>query len=478
MAILAFRTRSLATGRGRHGAAGGARRESLAIVSTDSELCGIAAYTAALRGQLDDIFDVTVFNLDQALLRSRYRRVRHIADAHVNEICSHLAEFDSVNLQLEHGTLGLEPRDIFRRFRWLAAAAARLSVTFHTLPSPLPLDGTGFLLTLLSCEFAKAGDMRREFERNRLLSNGIGRYLRKTQRRKQVTAIVHNRRDAHQLHYLHGIDRVLDHPLAFLSPTEAAAVHGRTSRRRFPALDHLPDDTKLIGVFGFLNDYKGFGTVIRALHQLPPEYHLLIFGGTHPNEIRVGQRIHPYLSALFDEAYANASVYEHISSRAGEYAPHLTLAADANLAALIGPHPRDLSSRIHFMGALPDADFLNGMAICDAAVFPYLEVGQSSSGPISQALELGCRIIASRTHAFLEFAKYHPQAFEFFDIGNHVELAAHIQARRQFPAVESPEFNTETNKAIYLLANSERGIAPAGPAARKTSAPSEEQAKR
>src|SRR2546430_6181165 len=84
------------------------------------------------------------------------------------------------------------------------------------------------------------------------------------------------------------------------------------------------------------------------------------------------------------------------------------------------------------MGALGEDDFLGGMAICDAVVFPYLEVGQSSSGPISQALELGCRIIASRTYTFMEFAEYHPNAVEFFDIGNHLELAERLLARRQF----------------------------------------------
>ena len=62
------------------------------------------------------------------------------------------------------------------------------------------------------------------------------------------------------------------------------------------------------------------------------------------------------------------------------------------------------------------------MAICDAVVFPYLEVGQSSSGPISQALELGCRIIASRTHTFLQFGRYHQDMIEFFDIGNHLGI--------------------------------------------------------
>ena len=86
---------------------------------------------------------------------------------------------------------------------------------------------------------------------------------------------------------------------------------------------------------------------------------------------------------------------------------------------------------------------------------PYLEVGQSSSGAISQAVELGCRVIASRTRNFLEFAKYHPNTIEFFDIGNHLELAGRILARRQFRAPYALDFNVETNKHVYFLANSD-----------------------
>jgi hypothetical protein len=121
---------------------------------------------------------------------------------------------------------------------------------------------------------------------------------------------------------------------------------------------------------------------------------------------------------------------------------------------LLVEHPKDLSDRIHFLGAQTDDAFLSGMAICDAVVFPYIEVGQSSSGPISQALELGCRVIASRTHTFLQFARYHRKMVEFFDIGNHLELAGRILARPQFdPSERIQEFNVETNKAIYLAAN-------------------------
>jgi hypothetical protein len=78
-----------------------------------------------------------------------------------------------------------------------------------------------------------------------------------------------------------------------------------------------------------------------------------------------------------------------------------------------------------------------------------------ASGPISQALELGCRIVASRTHTFLELAEYHSNAIEFFDIGNHIELAERLTARRQYDQRTGlPEFHVGTNRETYRLANS------------------------
>src|ERR1700692_558695 len=76
------------------------RRERLAIVSTRAQLCGIAAYTQALAHYLTDVFDVTVFDLDQSLLRGRHSRVRALGDKHIKQICRALAGFDVVNLQL------------------------------------------------------------------------------------------------------------------------------------------------------------------------------------------------------------------------------------------------------------------------------------------------------------------------------------------------------------------------------------------
>jgi glycosyltransferase involved in cell wall biosynthesis len=428
------------------------QRRRLAIVSTSNKLCGIAAYTAALERQLADLFDITVFDLDQYLLRSRHRRVRAIADRHIKEICGQLAEFDAVNLQVEYGTLGRRSEDIFRRFGWLIDAAPCVSVTLHTMKPPPTFPWRDFVAVLLAGKFRSAADVWSEHRRNYQLSLGVAQRLRRAQQQKPVSIIVHNRRDARDARHLHGLDNVFDHPLAFLGSADAATVLDAASRRRFPLLDTLPAETVLIGVFGFLDTYKGFGAAVRALHHLPKHYHLLIFGGVHPNEIPLNRPIHPYLSTLFNEAYVDTTPYERIAA-GGSAMPSLSLGSDRFLIDLLGTHPRDLSDRIHFMGALDDADFLAGMAICDAVVFPYLEVGQSASGPISQALELGRRVIASRTHTFLQFAMYHPDRIEFFDIGNHLELAGRILARPQHARRAPLVYNVETNKAVYLAAS-------------------------
>ena len=431
------------------------RKERLAIVSTRSKLCGIAAYTAALKQQLHDAFDVTVFDLDQYLMRSTHRHVRRLADARVKEICHELRRFDAVNLQLEYGTLGWETKDKYRRFCWLATAAPRLSVTFHTLLRPPEFDLIGLGKSVGTLKFRTACEIYKGFSRDRRLSLGVANHLRRLQQRKQVSTIVHSRRDLYDAKYLYRFENVFDHPLSFLGAGDVERVLASASRGHFPILDRLPTDAVLVGVFGFLDEYKGFGTAIRALHHLPKNYHLLIFGGIHPNEIAGARPIHPYLASLFKEAHADATLYEQLRTTTAPLAPGVVFTADRFLRDLLGEHPRDLSARVHFMGALDDSDFLAGVAICNAAVFPYLEVGQSASGPISQALELGCLIIASRTHTFLGFGEYHPNAVEFFDIGNHLELAERLLAAPQFPArADLPEYNVETNKAVYLLANS------------------------
>jgi glycosyltransferase involved in cell wall biosynthesis len=435
----------------------GSPRPRLAVISTYSDFCGIAAYTRALEKQLGDIYEVTIFDLDQYLLRSTHRRVRRFGDHHIRDICRELQKFDAVNLQLEYGTLGYGCRAIYRRFRWIVRAAPRISVTFHTVFLADGFDYLSCLKELFRFDFPKAIELSRSYYRSHLLSAGIARQLRRAQRFKPVSVIVHTRHDRANMKYVHGLRQVYDHPLSFLGKADAETVCRGASRCQFAVLDQVPGDAKLIGVFGFFGRYKGFETVARALHHLPKEYHLLIFGGVHPNEIKPHQPIDPVVSALFEAGYIDTNIAERVASRPGSGAPAVSIAVEGAACDLLIGHPKDLSERMHFLGAMPDDEFLSGMAICDAVVFPYLEVGQSASGPISQALELGCRIIASRTRTFLQFARYHPRMIEFFDIGNHLELAARLLARPEFdPQKRRPSFNSATSRATYLAANGGR----------------------
>jgi hypothetical protein len=109
---------------------------------------------------------------------------------------------------------------------------------------------------------------------------------------------------------------------------------------------------------------------------------------------------------------------------------------------------------VHFLGVHDDQTFMRAMALCDVVVLPYPEVGQSSSGPIAIALEMGCRVLAIRTKAFTQLARYHPGQIEFFDIGNYAQLADMI--RTDIPAPLGQRrltYNTETNATLYLNPN-------------------------
>src|SRR5262249_47343280 len=154
-----------------------------------------------------------------------------------------------------------------------------------------------------------------------------------------------NRRDLHDCRYLYGIAQVFDHPLAFLGSAEIDAIRRGASRQRFPMLAGLPDDAVLIGVFGFLNEYKGLGTAIKALQYLPANHDLLIFGGVHPQEIAAHQPRHPYISSLFHDAYVETTLYDRLGAGGAADGPPLVVSADQGLHELLGAHPRDVSPR-------------------------------------------------------------------------------------------------------------------------------------
>jgi glycosyltransferase involved in cell wall biosynthesis len=421
----------------------------LAIVSTYDDLCGIAGYTRRLVHQLQPHFETEVFDLDQFFMRSTHPNVRKLADRMIKDFCQSLRNFDFVNIQLEHGTFGSRHRDVHRRISWIAKAAPALSITFHTILPQEGFDVQSVIENLARLRLKTALFIVGNHFIHKSVTNKLYGMLRRQQKRKPVSIIVHTRRDMRLMRYVNKFSRVFDHPLAFWDSQLATELRDTMSREKLHVISHLDKDTKLIGVFGFISEYKGFDTVVSALHLLPKEYHLVFFGGLHPNEIKKGVAIHPYIDKLLKGAKVGSLVFDDIGERS------VTLNVDASMSHLMLEHPKDLSKRIHFLGPQSDEEFAKAFTVCDVVVLPYLEIGQSSSGVLSSALEMGARIIAARNHAFIQFTRYHPNSIELFEVGNHVELAERILAPDQFPHATRPlRYNVETNAATYVAANS------------------------
>lgn len=365
-------------------------KPSLAVVSTFDELCGIAGYTRALVKQLEPHFAVEVFDLDQFFMRSTNSGVRKKADAIIEGFCGRLKTFDSVNIQLEHGTLGAKRSDIIKRFNMIADAARALSVTFHTILPQRPFPWAALGASLTKRQWTEAGKLTGRHYGHGALNKAIYGKLRTLQDKKAVSVVVHTPRDMRLMKHVNGFEAVYDHPLAFLSAQDVSAMRHSATRTDFPSLRRLDPGVKLIGVFGFINTYKGIDTAMRALRNLPPDYHLAIFGALHPNEIPVGRPINPYIGSLVGEILAGGA-------GAVGAKPASATAGEDRAAPFMPPIEPKFRDRVHFMGALDDDDFARAMAVCDFVVLPYLEVGQSASGPMSMAVEMGARVFASRT---------------------------------------------------------------------------------
>ncbi|MDQ1184628.1 hypothetical protein [Agrobacterium larrymoorei] len=424
------------------------KKPSMAIVSTFDDLCGIAGYTRFLIDQLSEDFNIQVFDLDQYFMRSNHPSVAKHAEKIISDMVRDLKKFDHVNIQLEYGTLGRDSSTIISRFKALAGSAKNLSVTFHTVLPQTPFPFGPFFEELLSFKIGKAILRVASHRRSRRLTNAVYGSLRRLQKQNRVSIIVHTRRDARLMRYVNQFDNVFDHPLAFVSPTQAETLKSTTSIDDFPQLKKLDGGSKIIGVFGFLGEYKGFDTAVKALFHLPENYHLAFFGGLHPNEVLKGQSVHPYIKKLLDTGHINShfDLLQMPQTKVANFS-----VADKSFFEL---RSNNLASRLHFMGPQTDAGFAQAMAVCDCVVLPYLEVGQSSSGPISIAVDMGAPIVAARNQAFAQFSRYHAKFGETFEIGNFLELAEKIQVvtERGHPT-ELPVYNTVTNRGTYVAAH-------------------------
>ncbi len=63
----------------------------------------------------------------------------------------------------------------------------------------------------------------------------------------------------------------------------------------------FPQGAKVIGLFGYISNYKGIETAISALAELPKNYVLALFGSQHPQSVKLDTPIDAYLESLIEQ---------------------------------------------------------------------------------------------------------------------------------------------------------------------------------
>lgn len=435
------------------------RMKKLAIISTYNENCGNASYTHVLMKAFSKYVEVDIIPLDLFLLQNQSKSLVSAGDRHIKQIAAKLADYDYVNIQFEGGLYGARIADVYRRICWLIDAAPNVTLTMHRVDfdqAPLSLA----LRTGIAARSYHRFKVMRGGNKFASLSKNVVRHCNRASKRKNVWIKVHTRRERRSVSEIYSNPKVYDYPLAFLTPAEQADAWSHDNRATFLKKHGFAPSDKVIGLFGYLSNYKGIETAIEALAHLPGEYKLGLFGSQHPQTVKRGEPINPYLQSLFDlmndlddqwykKNQRNASLTNISKKRASE----------ADYEVTNTGQPISISERIRFVGSLPDPDFIEALRLCDATVLPYAEVGQSMSGVAVLGIEAGAKMICANNHSFFETRRYYPDTFLGFDMGNAYELAQKItrctnnpqEAERREPRMLAlAEYNIDSSVRVQL----------------------------
>ena len=411
--------------------------KKLAIISSYNESCGNASYTEVLRREFAKYYEVDVLSLQLDVLSSNASNIRKIADEHINELAESLKNYDYVNIQFEAGLYGNNKNDILRRVKKLIEASNNLIVTMHRIDLPRLL----FSLKTLKILFSSKNIVQNiRLIKNEIyfkqLYRDIVKIIKNHSKKHNVNIIVHTKKDKKNIERFFDFHNVYDFPLTFLDKNQRLRKRNDKEREEFIKKYELDKNDKLIGIFGYISEYKGHETIIKALSYLPDNYKLLIFGSQHPMAIQEFSKCDPYISQLLNMV------------------DELKKQEELNGKEMLPKKEISITDRILFLGNLDDDDFLDALYCCDFAVLPYMEVNQGGSGIASLVLETKIKSLYSNNKAFAELNKCYPNTFSKFDIGNYVELARKIKNYKEdyTEAIDKSleKYNLENNVRLHL----------------------------
>lgn len=401
----------------------------MAIISSYNESCGNASYTEVLRKEFSKYCDVDILSLPQGLLHGKYTRVVKKADEYIDDMCSKLREYDYINVQFESGLFGNTRKEIIRRFSKIVANSNNIIVTMHRVDLPGAVITKNVIKLVLKLHLADAYRAAKHNHYTNLYVDVVNIVKKKG---KYGSIIVHTKRERNNLNIVFGYENVSDFPITFLNAEKRKRTRTEEDRNNFLQSYGFDADDIVIGLFGFISEYKGTETAIKALNYLPSNYKIAIFGKQHPMSIQENTPIDNYLKSLIALVES-----QHIPLQ-DEF--DIKIAAEIQANKVNNATEKDtirksmeeklalsLDKRVRFEGELDDDQFIDALYGCDFAVLPYMETNQSGSGVAALVVETKVKSLFSNSKAFGELQQYYPNCFEMFDIGNYLELANKIK---------------------------------------------------
>lgn len=375
-------------------------KKKVAIVCSYKVDCGLAYCAERIEDNLKRYYDVEVIPVDLELLRAMSpQHVIKAGNAHIAQIAARLQDFDYVNIQMEAGLYGRSYELIAPRVHTLLKGLKSHAVLTLHFPPVQWLDRTDIIKMVLRYSFLAPFAIYAKYS-NVIAAMRMWRWFRKGTQTDKFSMVVLNAFEKTCLEHYYDMPNVYDAPLSFLNAKDREYVRARISKKDFKTRYGLDDQDVMVAAFGFFMPYKGFSDVINALRHLPPQYKLVLCGGT------------------------NITVIKEFSD------------CDSYLRAMLG-HIRalGLEERVIFTGTLSEDDLNTAMAHCDIAVLPYLETYQVASGPATLAIELAEKIIASNATVFDRYEKYYPGRIAArYHTGNHLALAQQIERVNAMPS--------------------------------------------
>jgi glycosyltransferase involved in cell wall biosynthesis len=320
--------------------------DDVCYVSTWEVPCGIAGFTAALRGAVAATGRATsVLAVDRVQLQDLART--ELARA-MTELGREAGRHRVVHVQHEFGFFSGSygnPESIANLRRFLKAVGPgpeRIVITFHSMPpvTRWPTEGlTGAA-------------------RAQLLARAWRRLVVPLIDGRRIRVVAPSRFQRRLL-----VDSGIAPSAITVVPQGAPDLRtGSSSKEDAKRAVGLDPETRVVLQFGFVAAYKGHLVSLEAVAALPRNHHLVVLGGVHPHSSELA----------YDE------LVKHMLDRPG------------------------VAKRVHVTGWVPDEEAAQWFAAADVCVAPYTIETLPTSAAAIWALASGSPVVASRIPAFKE----------------------------------------------------------------------------